>query len=105
MPEIPALVAARRAGVAITGELELASWFIDAPLVGITGTNGKSTTTTLCGAILAETGAPTFVGGNLGQPLAEAVGTPAGAPGGHCVVEASSFQLETARPSARGSPC
>jgi UDP-N-acetylmuramoylalanine--D-glutamate ligase len=95
VPEIPALVAARRAGVAVTGEMELASRYIQAPMVAITGTNGKSTTTTLCGAILAETGRPTFVGGNLGQPLAEAVGTPAAGAGGYCVVEASSFQLET----------
>jgi UDP-N-acetylmuramoylalanine--D-glutamate ligase len=95
VPEIPALVAARRAGVAVTGELELASRFIDATLVGITGTNGKSTTTTLCGAMLKETGRPTFVGGNLGEPLALAVDTPAGAAGGICVVETSSFQLET----------
>jgi UDP-N-acetylmuramoylalanine--D-glutamate ligase len=95
VPEIPPLVAARQAGVAVTGETELASRFVTATLVAITGTNGKSTTTTLCGAILGETGHPTFVGGNLGQPLAEAVGTPAAGAGGHCVVEASSFQLET----------
>ena len=95
VPEIPALRAARAAGVAITGEMELASRFVSATLVAITGTNGKSTTTTLAGAILAETGRPTFVGGNLGQPLAEAAGTPAAGPGGICVVEASSFQLET----------
>jgi UDP-N-acetylmuramoylalanine--D-glutamate ligase len=95
VPEIEPLRAARAAGVTITGEMELASRFVSARLVAITGTNGKSTTTTLCGAILAETGAPTFVGGNLGQPLAEAVGTPAAGSGGICVVEASSFQLET----------
>jgi UDP-N-acetylmuramoylalanine--D-glutamate ligase len=95
VPEIPALRAARTAGVAITGEMELASRFVSATLVAITGTNGKSTTTTLSGAILAETGRPTFVGGNLGQPLAEVVGTPAAGSGGICVVEASSFQLET----------
>jgi UDP-N-acetylmuramoylalanine--D-glutamate ligase len=95
VPEIAPLRAARATGVAITGELELASRFVAAPLVAITGTNGKSTTTTLCGAILAETGRPTFVGGNLGEPLAEAVGTPAAGAGGICVVEASSFQLET----------
>jgi UDP-N-acetylmuramoylalanine--D-glutamate ligase len=92
---LPELQAARARGVPITGELELASWFVDAPIVAITGTNGKSTTTTLCGAILAANGRPTFVGGNLGVPLAEAVGTPAAEQGGSCVLEVSSFQLET----------
>ncbi len=95
VPEIAPLVAARQAGVAVTGEMELGSRFVAAPMVAITGTNGKSTTTTLCGAMLAETGRPTFVGGNLGEPLCEAVGTPAADAGGYCVVEASSFQLET----------
>jgi UDP-N-acetylmuramoylalanine--D-glutamate ligase len=97
-PGVPALrqvEAARRAGVAITGELELAARFVAAPIVAITGTNGKSTTTTLTGAILAATGRPTFVGGNLGVPLAEAVDSAAAGAGGFCVVEASSFQLET----------
>jgi UDP-N-acetylmuramoylalanine--D-glutamate ligase len=96
VPEIPELAAARAAGVAITGEMELASRFVSGTLIAITGTNGKSTTTTLVGDIMRATGRPTFVGGNLGDPLAEAVGTPAAAPGGVCVVEASSFQLETA---------
>jgi UDP-N-acetylmuramoylalanine--D-glutamate ligase len=95
VPPLPEVAAARAAGVAITGELELAARFVQAPVVAITGTNGKSTTTTLCGAILAAGGRPTFVGGNLGVPLSEAVGTPATGPGGVCVVEASSFQLET----------
>jgi UDP-N-acetylmuramoylalanine--D-glutamate ligase len=95
VPEIPELVAARAAAVEITGELELASQFVSAPIVGITGTNGKSTTTTLVGEMLRATGRPTFVGGNLGEPLAEAVGTPAAEAGGFCVVEVSSFQLET----------
>jgi UDP-N-acetylmuramoylalanine--D-glutamate ligase len=97
VPEIPELAAARTAGVAITGELELASHFVSAPIVAITGTNGKSTTTTLIGEMLRATGRPTFVGGNLGEPLAEAVGTPAAGSDGFCVVEASSFQLETVR--------
>ncbi|HXJ23302.1 MAG TPA: UDP-N-acetylmuramoyl-L-alanine--D-glutamate ligase [Polyangia bacterium] len=97
VPEIPELAAARAAGVAITGELELASHFVSAPIVAITGTNGKSTTTTLIGEMLRATGRPTFVGGNLGEPLAEAVGTPAAERDGFCVVEASSFQLETVR--------
>src|SRR6185503_10476292 len=56
---------------------------------------GKSTTTTLVGDMMRATGRPTFVGGNLGEPLAEAVTTPAAETRGVCVVEASSFQLET----------
>ena len=91
----PELAAARAAAVEITGELELASQFVSATIVAITGTNGKSTTTTLVGEMLRATGRPTFVGGNLGEPLAEAVGTPAAEAGGFCVVEVSSFQLET----------
>jgi UDP-N-acetylmuramoylalanine--D-glutamate ligase len=97
VPPLPALDAARAKGIFITGEMELASWFIEATIVAITGTNGKSTTTTLCGAMLGAGGRPTFVGGNLGTPLAEAVGTPSAQQGGICVVEASSFQLETVR--------
>jgi len=95
VPEIPELAAARAAGVRITGEMELASGFIGATVAAVTGTNGKSTTTTLAGAMTRASGRPTFVGGNLGDPLALAVGTPAGSPGGACVVEVSSFQLET----------
>jgi UDP-N-acetylmuramoylalanine--D-glutamate ligase len=95
VPEIPELAAARAAGVAITGEMELASRFVSSTLIAITGTNGKSTTTTLTGDIMRATGRPTFVGGNLGEPLAEAVWTRAGDARGICVVEASSFQLET----------
>jgi UDP-N-acetylmuramoylalanine--D-glutamate ligase len=95
VPPLPEVEAARKHNITITGELELASWFVDAPIVAITGTNGKSTTTTLCGAILAANGRPTFVGGNLGVPFAEAVGTPPAEPGGACVLEVSSFQLET----------
>jgi UDP-N-acetylmuramoylalanine--D-glutamate ligase len=95
VPEIPELAAARGAGVAITGEMELASHFISSTLIAITGTNGKSTTTTLTGDMMRATGRQTFVGGNLGEPLAEAVPTRAGDARGICVVEASSFQLET----------
>jgi len=101
VPDITELQAARAAQVAITGELELASRFIRSTLVGITGTNGKSTTTTLCGSIMAAAGRPTFVGGNVGVPLATAVNTPPGDAGGICVVEVSSFQaltMETFRP-------
>jgi len=97
VPLLAPVAAAAERGVFVTGELELASWFVESTVVAITGTNGKSTTTTLCGAILAANGRPTFVGGNLGTPLSEAVGTPAAREGGTCVVEVSSFQLETVR--------
>jgi len=99
-PSRAPLAAAAAAGVPITGEIELASRFIRAPIVGITGTNGKSTVTSLCGAIAsavsAETDRPSFCGGNLGTPLIEAVDTPAAAPRGIVVCELSSYQLETA---------
>lgn len=98
VPPHPALVAAQAAGAEVIGELELASRFLSAPMLLVGGTNGKSTVTTLCGAILAATGAKVFTGGNLGTPLCEAIG------GDHelLVVEASSFQLErivTLRPT------
>src|SRR5438105_3843660 len=82
--------AARASGIPIIGELELASRFIDFPIVAVTGTNGKSTVTTLIGAISTRAGIKTFIGGNLGIPLAEAIG-------GNFelgVVEVSSYQLE-----------
>jgi UDP-N-acetylmuramoylalanine--D-glutamate ligase len=95
VPELPQLVAARRRGAQILGELELAYRFIQAPVVAITGTNGKSTTTSLLGAMIEASGRPTFTGGNLGAPLVEAVGSEASGPGGALVLELSSFQLET----------
>ncbi len=83
--------AARAAEIPVIGELELASRFIDFPIVGVTGTNGKSTVTSLIGAIATRAGVRTFVGGNLGIPLVEAIG------GGFqlAVVEVSSYQLES----------
>lgn len=80
--------------VPVVGEIELSSWFLSAPVVAITGTNGKSTVTSLVGEMLAASGFPTFTGGNLGVALAEAVGTPAGEAGGRIVCEVSSYQLE-----------
>jgi UDP-N-acetylmuramoylalanine--D-glutamate ligase len=94
VPRIPEIAAADRAGVRVVSEIELASWFVDGRIVAITGTNGKSTVTTLAGAMIAASGVPTWTGGNLGTPMLEAVGTPAAAPGGAIVVELSSFQLE-----------
>lgn len=95
VPDLPELGAARRAGVPILGELELSYRFCQAPVIAVTGTNGKSTVTSLLGAMVAASGRPTFVGGNLGTPLSEAVGSPAAGPGGALVLEVSSFQLET----------
>jgi UDP-N-acetylmuramoylalanine--D-glutamate ligase len=96
VPNLPILREAERRGARIVGELELASWFVDAELVAVGGTNGKSTTTELCAALCATSGRPVFAGGNLGTPLARAVldGDPGVLAGGIAVVEVSSFQLE-----------
>jgi hypothetical protein len=59
--------AARRAGIPIIGEVELASYFLRGPVVGITGSNGKTTTTALIGHLLQENGVPCQVGGNIGN--------------------------------------
>lgn len=79
-------------GVPVWSELELAARLLDAPILGITGTNGKSTTTVLLGAMLQAAGIKVFVGGNLGTPLSEAVNSRESYEA--AVVEISSFQLE-----------
>ncbi|MCI0529191.1 MAG: hypothetical protein L0Y56_17280, partial [Nitrospira sp.] len=84
---------ARDKGVPVIGELELASSCFKAPLLAITGTNGKSTTTTLLGEMYKNQGRCVFVGGNLGTPLCEAILSPLTWEA--AVVEVSSFQLET----------
>lgn len=81
--------------VEVVGEAELAGRLLTAPLLGITGTNGKSTVTTLVGEMMERSGRPTFVGGNLGVALCDAVGSEADTPDGCVVAELSSFQLET----------
>jgi UDP-N-acetylmuramoylalanine--D-glutamate ligase len=83
---------ARAAGVSVIGEMELAARFISGRLVGITGSNGKTTTTALTGELLAQAGLPVQVGGNIGTPLISLVET--SRPDGFTVIEASSFQLE-----------
>lgn len=97
-----ALERARRRGVKVVGELDLASRFVTAPMLAVTGTNGKSTTVTLIGKMLAEQGKRAFVGGNLGTALSEAARATLQAkkqgrpnPYDYLVVEVSSFQLET----------
>jgi UDP-N-acetylmuramoylalanine--D-glutamate ligase len=77
----------------VVGEIELASWFVKAPLVGITGTNGKSTTTALIAHVLEAAGFKTFAGGNLGRPLADLAVS--GEEVDIAVVELSSYQLES----------
>ena len=89
---LPELQAARRRGIPVVAEVEVASWFLEEPLVGITGTNGKTTTTALLGKILETSGFSTFVGGNIGVPLISAVDQVS--PGSILVTELSSFQLE-----------
>ncbi|HLN86164.1 MAG TPA: UDP-N-acetylmuramoyl-L-alanine--D-glutamate ligase [Candidatus Limnocylindrales bacterium] len=76
--------------IPVLSEIELASRFFHAPLIAITGTNGKSTTTTLIGAMLKADGRKTFLGGNLGAPFIGAVAED----WDWGVVEISSFQLE-----------
>lgn len=88
----PLLVLAREASREIVSEIELASRFISAPLVAITGTNGKTTTTTLTGEIFKGNGFATYVGGNIGDPLIELVES--GENAERVVAEISSFQLE-----------
>ncbi|MEE9516388.1 MAG: UDP-N-acetylmuramoyl-L-alanine--D-glutamate ligase [Candidatus Adiutricales bacterium] len=92
---IPPLKKAMAQGVDIIGELELAAGFITAPMVAVTGTNGKSTVTTLIGEILKASGKEVFVGGNLGNPLVNLVRDRKTVD--LAVVEVSSFQLETVR--------
>ncbi|MBI3781769.1 MAG: UDP-N-acetylmuramoyl-L-alanine--D-glutamate ligase [Deltaproteobacteria bacterium] len=88
--EHPLLRRAVALHIPVLSEIELASRFLSCPMLAVTGTNGKSTTTTLLGSMLQTDGVQTFVGGNLGTPLIDAVD------GGFAaaVVEVSSFQLE-----------
>ncbi|MEZ5286053.1 MAG: UDP-N-acetylmuramoyl-L-alanine--D-glutamate ligase [Vicinamibacterales bacterium] len=91
--ELPGLARARAAGVPVIGELELASRWLRGPVVAITGTKGKSTTTTLVGRMLEAAGRRVLVGGNIGVPLSAQV-EDSTADTVH-VIEASSFQLES----------
>src|SRR5580658_1258762 len=91
--DLPMLAQARSMGEAVIGEIELAARFLPGPIVAITGSNGKTTTTTLTGEILTAGGIPTRVGGNIGTPaisLADRATRETA-----IVLEVSSFQLET----------
>jgi UDP-N-acetylmuramoylalanine--D-glutamate ligase len=90
--DLPQLQAARERMIPVYPEVEAASWFLEGTLVGVTGSNGKTTTTALLGDMLKASGFPTFVGGNIGNALSSAVDqAPAGT---RFVTELSSFQLE-----------
>lgn len=92
-PEIDPVSEARKRGVPIIGEMELACRYLRLPMVGVTGTNGKSTVTELLGEILSAQGHRVFVGGNLGTPLMDLVEQEQNYD--WAVVEISSFQLDT----------
>jgi UDP-N-acetylmuramoylalanine--D-glutamate ligase len=91
--DLPLLQRLRADGVRIVGELAIAAGQIDVPVVAVTGTNGKTTVTTLIGEICRSAGKKVFVGGNIGTPLYEYLLHPAGYD--MVVVELSSFQLES----------
>jgi len=84
---------AERAGAEVIGEVELASRYLKGRIVAITGSNGKTTTTSLIAELLKDAGLQTLVGGNIGTPLISLVES--SSDGGWTVVEMSSFQLET----------
>lgn len=91
--DLPMLREACGRGIAIIGEVELASYFLKGPVIGITGSNGKTTTTALTGHLLRECGISCQVGGNIGTAITSLVGSSADDQWN--VIELSSFQLET----------
>ena len=91
--DIPQLVRARAQGIKVIGEIELASRFLKGKIVAITGSNGKTTTTTLCGDLIASASKRTLVGGNIGTPVILLVDDSTDETIN--VIEVSSFQLET----------
>src|SRR5580692_12833180 len=91
--DTPELKQVRAFGMPIIGEVELASRFLQGKIVAITGSNGKTTTTSLLGKIFADSGRDTLVGGNIGVPVIELIEK--SSVGTINVLEVSSFQLET----------
>src|SRR4029079_560566 len=75
--ESPPIVAARAQGIEVVSEIELGARLLENPIIGITGTNGKTTTTALLGAMVDAAGVPAEVAGNIGRPLTSLVGTAA----------------------------
>ena len=96
-PEVPILVEARRRGLPLSSATMLFFTLCPAPIIGVTGSSGKTTTVTLVGEMLRASGARAWVGGNIGQPLIEQVEEME--PEEWVVMELSSFQLEFMRQS------
>jgi UDP-N-acetylmuramoylalanine--D-glutamate ligase len=89
---LPVLRAARERGVTMVGELAIAAGRLHTPVIAVTGSNGKTTVTSLIGHLLKAAGREVFVGGNIGTPVLEYLRGPQGA--AVVVLELSSFQLE-----------
>ena len=90
---LPMLVGARERGIPVIGEVELSSYFLQGPIIGITGSNGKTTTTALTGHLLKECGIPCQIGGSIGTAVTSLVDSSAANQWN--VLELSSFQLES----------
>lgn len=90
--EMPAIIKARAAGIPILGDIELFARAMQAPVIGITGTNAKGTVTTLVGEMLKAADKKVLVGGNIGTPALDLLTEPVPE---YYVLELSSFQLET----------
>lgn len=91
--ETPELAQVKGFGLPVIGELELASCFLKGKILAITGSNGKTTTTSLVGEILKSANVPTLVGGNIGVPVVSLIED--STPASWAVLEVSSFQLES----------
>ena len=91
--DTPELVQAKALGRPVIGELELAARFLKGHTLAVTGSNGKTTTTTLLGEILSDAGLPTLVGGNIGVPVVGLIESSSDET--WSVLEVSSFQLES----------
>jgi len=94
-PDNALLVDAQKRNIPVISEIELAYWVLKVPVIAVTGTNGKTTTTTLLGEILRCSGKKVFVGGNIGTPLIEYAEGPQ--EDDFIVAEISSFQLQWIR--------
>ncbi len=91
--DLPMLISVRERGIPVIGEVELASYFLKGPVIGVTGANGKTTTTALTGHVLQECGIRCQVGGNIGTAVTSMIASSADDQWN--VLELSSFQLES----------